>query len=276
MPIPYIMENAEETERLEMKTDSAVVAAQAGRAGLLPGMRVADIGCGPGKTTSILGGIAGITGSAVGFDGSEERIEYARRRYGSAPASDAGADVSFIRHDLREPIEGLPPFDFVWVRFFLEYHRTEAFNIVRNCASILKPGGILCLVDLDHNCMSHYGITPRLEKAVKAAISILEEKADFDPYAGRKLYSHLYRNGFSDISVHMEAHHLIFGILKETDEMNWMTKVTVLPEKVRAVLPGYESIREFQEDFRAFFTDPGRFSYTPLIACWGRKPLSAS
>jgi hypothetical protein len=152
----------------------------------------------------------------------------------------------------------------------------EAFDIVKNCASILKPGGTLCLIDLDHNCMSHYGISPRLEHAVKSALSILEKVANFDPYAGRKLYSHLYRLGFTGITAHVEAHHLIYGPLRGTDEMNWMSKITVIPGRINAALPGYGSIGEFQEDFRRFFTDPGRFSYTPLIACWGRKPPSVS
>ena len=50
----YLMENNDEISRLELKTDSQSVIRQATWAGLKPGMKVADIGCGSGKTTSIL------------------------------------------------------------------------------------------------------------------------------------------------------------------------------------------------------------------------------
>jgi hypothetical protein len=30
---------------------------------------------------------------------------------------------------------------------------------------------------------------------------------------------------------------------------------------------------EFLEEFRTFFADPRRFTYTPVICCRGQKPL---
>jgi len=136
----------------------------------------------------------------------------------------------------------------------------------------LKPGGILCLVDLDHNCLNHYGLSPRLEAALNAALKQMEEKGNFDPYAGRKLYSHLYRLGFADIRVEAGVHHLIYGELNEVDSFNWIKKIDTISRNMDIVLPGYADIEEFRSDFISFFSDPGRFTYTPLIACSGRKP----
>jgi len=51
----YLMESDEEALRLDIKTVPALVEAQARWAGIEPGMRVADLGCGAGKTTSIPG-----------------------------------------------------------------------------------------------------------------------------------------------------------------------------------------------------------------------------
>ncbi|MGA3085348.1 MAG: hypothetical protein ABSE95_11195 [Thermodesulfobacteriota bacterium] len=48
------MEDMEEAVRLDLKTDPLVVEQQARWAGIKPSMRVADLGCGSGKTTSIL------------------------------------------------------------------------------------------------------------------------------------------------------------------------------------------------------------------------------
>ena len=53
----YLMENEDEIERLEIKTRGAVTEDQALWGGVKPGDRVADIGCGPGKTTAQLFGL---------------------------------------------------------------------------------------------------------------------------------------------------------------------------------------------------------------------------
>ncbi len=89
----------------------------------------------------------------------------------------------------------LGEFDFIWVRFVLEHYRTTSFDIVRNIAKVLKNKGILCLIDLDHNCLSHYGISPKLNNAILCIMANLEKNANFDPYSGRKLYSYLYDLG---------------------------------------------------------------------------------
>ena len=45
----YFMESEEEAQRLDLKTDPKVVDRHARWAGLQPGMRVADLGCGSGQ-----------------------------------------------------------------------------------------------------------------------------------------------------------------------------------------------------------------------------------
>ncbi len=265
MAATYIMESDEESRRLELKTDVNAVRDQARRAGLGPGMRVLDAVCGPGITTAALAEAAGEDGSAVGIDICEDRISRARDVYG-------GSRTEFHVRDILEPLEGLGTFDFAWMRFALEYYRAESFDIVRNLVSVLREGGILCLVDLDYNCLSHYGMPGRLEKALRHVVDTLESRENFDPYAGRKLYSHLYRLGFRDIRVEAGAHHLIYGPLREVDEYNWVRKLEVLGRRMGGDLPGYSGLEEFREDFLAFFRDPGRFTYTPILTAWGRKP----
>ena len=267
----YLMEHAEESVRLDMKTDNDVTAQQALWAGLAPGMHVMDVGCGPGKTTAKLGELVQPGGLerkfiVVEHQGAEQRIEFARERYGSET-------VSFARRDLFKPLTELGQFDFAWVRFLLEYHASNCFDLVRNISESLKPGGILCLIDLDHNCLNHFGQTPRMERAVAATMKSLEERDNFDPYVGRKLYSFLYDLGYRDIDVKIEAHHQIFGELKEVDDFNWTRKVEVAARNSGYGFDEYEGgFEEFLKEFRTFFADPRRFTYTPIIACRGRKP----
>jgi ubiquinone/menaquinone biosynthesis C-methylase UbiE len=264
----YLMESDEEARRLDLKTERDIVEKQALWAGLTPGMRVADVCCGSGKTTAVFRSLVGQAGTVVGIDGSDKRIQYAKKNHG-APG------IEFVRKNILEPLEDLGTFDFVWLRFVLEYFRSNADDVVKTVSRIVKPGGILCLIDLDHNCLNHYGLSKQLESSLSDLVGTLEEKANFDPYAGRKLYSHLYRLGYSDILVDVGAHHLITGELKESDAYNWFKKVEVASQKMNYRFPDYPGgYDEFIVDFKKFFVDPGRFTYTPVISCRGVKPLS--
>ncbi|MBT1073198.1 class I SAM-dependent methyltransferase [Geobacter chapellei] len=264
----YIMEHEEEAQRLDLKTDRASVNRQALWAGIRPGMRVADIGCGSGKTTHYLHQLVQPGGEAVGIDASAARIEHAEQQYREE-------GVRFVCKDFYQPLLELGRFDFIWVRFVLEYHCSHSREIVGNLVEILKPGGILCLIDLDHNCLNHFGLSPRLDRAIHGIMGRLEKMQDFDPYTGRKLYSYLYDMGLKEIAVEMSAHHLIYGPLNKVDAYNWTMKVEVAAKNSGYAFDEYPGgFEEFQEEFRAFFADPRRFTYTPLIACRGIKSNS--
>jgi SAM-dependent methyltransferase len=262
----YIMESEEEAIRLDLKTDPEGIKRQALWAGLSTGMRVADLGCGPGKTSFHLNQLIRPGGSVLGVDISQQRIRYALSHY-----KDDG--LQFLLGDIRKPLHHLGEFDFIWVRFVLEHYRAKAFNIVENISKILKRGGILCLVDLDLNCLNYYGIPPRLESAIFGVMDILQQKRDFDPYAGRKLYSFLYDLEFEDIRVELSAHHLLFGPLTENEQYNWRKKVEIAARNSGYPFSEYEDgVDGFQRESDMFFSNPRRFAYTPIIVCRGRKP----
>jgi ubiquinone/menaquinone biosynthesis C-methylase UbiE len=260
------MEHEEESLRLEMKTKPEMVEEQAKFAGIESGMRVLDVGCGIGKTTSILHKIVQPGGKTIGIDISESRIQYASRYY-------EREGIEFVRKDILNPLDDLGEFDFIWMRFVLEYFKAEAWSIVQNVTRALKPRGTLCLIDLDHNCLNHFEMPERLERTLMELAELFEAEANFDPYAGRKLYSYLYKMGFVDIKVHVSAHHLIYQELSDVDAYNWLKKMEIGVKKMNFDFRHYSSGHEgFVEEFMTFFNDPGRFTYTPLIAVHGRKP----
>lgn len=260
------MENNAEAIRMEVKTKSDTVEKQARWAGILPGMRVADIGCGPGKTTSILHKMVQPGGEIVGIDFSEERIQHAKRRYKEE-------HLSFRCMNIYDDLTTLGKFDLIWVRFILEYHRARSFEIVKRLAEILSPDGILCLIDLDQNCMNHFDAPPRLFATLQGLMTHLSTYHDFDPQAGRKLYAHLFDLNFKNIDMHLEPHHLIFGEINDIDYFNWKKKVLVGAKKSGYAFSAYGGDFEaFYKEFETFFRDPRRFTYTPLICCRGRNP----
>lgn len=266
----YLMENLEEVLRLEIKTDPEAVREQARWCGLKTGLRVLDAGCGPGLVTSILHSMIEPGGHILGVDYSEARIEHARKTYLRMPR------MEFMLHDLREPMEGVGFFDLIWARFVLEYNLEESTKIVKNLNALLKPGGVLCLLDLDYNCLTHYELPKRMEEALTYLMRGLEKEFNFDPYAGRKLYAYLYDLGYEHLQVHLLPHHLIYGDVKDRDMFNWIKKVEVVSKKAGGLFKKYPGGGDaFFADFHKFFSNPRRFTYTPLIICKGIKPTLA-
>jgi ubiquinone/menaquinone biosynthesis C-methylase UbiE len=262
----YLMENEREAVRLDLKTDPDLVKSQALWAGIRPGMRVADIGCGIGKTTFVLNEMVQPGGRTVGVDFSESRIKTAQTEY-SSPT------ISYYVRDVRKDLRDLGKFDFIWIRFLLEYFRRGSFEIVRQLTRLLKKGGILCLIDLDCNCMNFYGAPPLLEKVFYKVMESLQDHGDFDPFVGRKLYSYLFDLKYEDIRVEVSSHHVTYGALDEGNSLNWLTKVETVARKGYLEFSGPGGYQKFHEEFEKFLNDPRRFIYSPLVACRGiRKP----
>ncbi len=264
----YLMENPEEALRLDVKTDPDAVRNQANLCGIGPGARVLDVGCGSGKATSILHEMVQPGGSVIGVDFAEDRLSFAQQYYGNKEG------IEFRRMDFMGLLADLGQFDFIWVRFVLEYFLEGATDIIRNLAKSLKPDGYLCLLDLDYNCLTHYPLKPEIESILQKLIQKMIQKYNFDPFVGRKLYTYLYDLGFRDIEVHIIPHHLIYGDLKSADDFNWIKKVEMASVKAKDLFETYPGGYEgFFSDFTTFFHDPRRFTYTPLVICKGKKPF---
>lgn len=263
---PYFPESDNEIARLENKTEMQAVIDQARWAGLEPGMRILDVGCGPGITTSALAKAAAPGGLAVGIDRSAERIAHAGDKY-------ASANVSFVRRNFFEPLDDLGEFDFVWMRFVAEYFLDGARQLVEHVARRVRPGGILCLADLDQNCLNHYGHSERLERTFRKIAECQMKANNFDPYIGRKLCVWMYDLGFSKIRVDVRPHHLVHGPLSEFDQWNWWQKIELAGRRSGWTFDDYEDGFEgFEKEFKEYLGSPRRFIYTPLIISCGIKP----
>jgi len=263
----YLMEDPEEAIRLDVKTDPEAVLKQALLCGIGPGARVLDGGCGSGKTTSVIRKLVQPGGTVVGIDFAEDRIRFAEKKYGGEPG------IEFRLMDLRAPLDELGKFDFIWIRFVLEYYLEGSVDIIKNAAQSLKRDGTLCLLDLDYNCLSHYPMNPAMESVLMKIVRKMASKYNFDSFVGRKLYTYLYDLGFRDIEVKLIAHHLFCGALDSADSFNWIKKVQMTSHKAKELYKDYPGGYDaFFKDVNDSFQDPRRFTYTPLMVCTGRKP----
>ena len=112
-------------------------------AGLRPGMRCVDLGCGSGDVTLDLAALAGPVGGAVGIDTDQAKLELAReaaRERGLANVAFEAADVS--------QWAGPGGYDFVYCRFLLQ-HLARPGGLLRRMWDAVRPGGVLAVEDAD-------------------------------------------------------------------------------------------------------------------------------
>ena len=114
--------------------------------GLESGMRVLDVGCGPGNITFYLANVVGAHGEVVGVDPSAERIALAREKTAATTATKrAGAGARLAFHvgraeDLGRFAAG--SFDAVYCNSTLHWVVDQA-GALREFARVLRPGGRL-------------------------------------------------------------------------------------------------------------------------------------
>ena len=114
------------------------------RAGLRPGFRVADIGCGAGIVAAWIAEQVGGSGEVWAVDVSPEQVEQAR----SEAARRSLRNVRFVVAGALNT--GLPrgSFDLVYCRFVL-MHLDDPLAALREMRALLRPGGVLACEDGD-------------------------------------------------------------------------------------------------------------------------------
>ncbi|KAI9002991.1 methyltransferase [Hyaloraphidium curvatum] len=113
----------------------AVTARWLEEAGLAPGDRVLDVGCGPGNVTGLLLARVGGAGAVVGLDRHDGLLAAARARHGDR--------ATFVAADLLQPLPAeLGTFDAVVARRVLMYLPDPA-AVLRRLLALLRPGGLV-------------------------------------------------------------------------------------------------------------------------------------
>ena len=112
-------------------------------AGLRPGMRVLDVGCGPGDVSLIACRLVGPTGTVLGVDAAPEMIELA----GARAAEQGLAAVHFKQAGI-DAITLDEPVDAVVGRLIL-MHLPDPAATLRRLSTLVRPGGVVVFAEND-------------------------------------------------------------------------------------------------------------------------------
>jgi SAM-dependent methyltransferase len=123
------------------------------RAGIEPGMRVLDVGCGPGDVSFLLSELVGTGGSVVGVERDEQALARAHQRTSESELT----NIEFVCGDFRDIELAGDPFDALVGRLVLMY-QGDPPAAVRAAAHHVRPGGVVVFAEM---CMRTGSVIPQ-------------------------------------------------------------------------------------------------------------------
>jgi SAM-dependent methyltransferase len=231
-------------------------------AGLRPGMRVADLGCGVGMVTALLGDLVGPWGHVVGIDASAAQLEQARQRL-----SPGTTNISFVEASATGT--GLAPesFDLVYCRFLL-IHLLEPERALSEMWALLRPGGILVCEDGD---LTSAGSQPPSALGAFADLwGRLGPKRRVDYTLGRRLFAMVQAAGFPLPEITFNQPVVARG---ENKRLLELSVAEAGPAFVDAGLITEEALERTLAEMRRANADETILALMPRMAqVWARKP----
>ena len=155
----YVLGHSDfEVERLQVQ--AAAIAGITRRlireAGIVPGMRVLDIGCGAGDVAFLLAEIVGTSGQVVAIDRNERAIETTQARSEAAGFPNVEAILA-----TDDAIPG-PPFDAAIGRYVL-IHQQDPVAMIRRAAASVRGGGIIAFHEIANYYPNRFQALPQID-----------------------------------------------------------------------------------------------------------------
>ena len=200
--VPYVLGHSQ-AERRRLMLQASILQPITRRllleAGLRPGVRVLDIGCGSGDVSLLAADLVGPAGAVVGIDRSAEAVDAARDR-----AEALGHRNVAFREAEAAVFDDPHPFDLAIGRYVL-IHQADPAELIRAAASHVRPGGIVAFHELvlggENQTRPSLPLANEIWDGVMAAfISVTRH-----PDAASRLVEHFHRAGLGQPSLFCET-----------------------------------------------------------------------
>jgi SAM-dependent methyltransferase len=167
-------------------------------AGLVPGMRVLDVGSGAGDVSFLAADLVGDSGAIVGVDQSSAAVAAARAR-----AFAGGRRNVFFREG--DPVEIIfdEPFDAVIGRYILIFQKNPA-AMLKKLAKHVRPGGLIVFHDADWEGCQSFPPSPIYDSCCRWIMETARLHG-IDARTGMKLHSAFISAGLPAPTLRLEA-----------------------------------------------------------------------
>lgn len=163
---------------------------------LRPDLSVLDVGCGTGAITRGIAERVGPTGQVMGIDSSEHLIAQAQQTHQQTNLRFAVADINTF--------DSADRFDLVTAARVLQWVPNPE-EILQHMTRLLKPGGVLAILDYNHEKISWSPAPPASMRAFYDAFLTWRREAGFDNAIADHLQPMMERLGLTTVQVESQA-----------------------------------------------------------------------
>jgi ubiquinone/menaquinone biosynthesis C-methylase UbiE len=156
-------------------------------AGVQPGMRVLDVGCGPGDVSFVAARLVGSTGAVLGVDASSDVVELARARAAERGLSTVNFEQTTIANIAVDEVDAV-------IGRLILMHLPDPISTLRQFAGLVRPGGLIAFCEFDIGAARSIPESP-LSRALVDAIARVFQGAGLDPAFGAALHTLFRRAG---------------------------------------------------------------------------------
>jgi ubiquinone/menaquinone biosynthesis C-methylase UbiE len=232
------------------------------RAGLGPGMRCLDLGCGGGDVTFELARRVGPAGQVTGVDMDEVKLDLARQ----AAAAGGFSNVEFRALDIYDWAEP-DSYDLVYCRNVLQ-HLSRPVDVLRAMWAAVRAGGVIVVEDADFEGSFCDPPNEGFAFWVDAYQRVLRAHGG-DPLSGRKLHRRFRDAGIPapELTVVQRA-----DVTGEAKTLPHSTVEASAEAIIQAGIASAGQLRAALASLADFAMDPGSVCGSPrLFQAWSRR-----
>jgi SAM-dependent methyltransferase len=160
---------------------------------LRPGLRLLDVGCGPGTITLDLAERLGPDGHVTALEVSDEALDLVR-----AEAARRGVDpVEAVVGDAASLPLPDDSYDVVHAHQVLQ-HVADPVTVLREMRRVCRPGGLVAVRDSDYSAFAWWPRVPELDRWLELYLAVARGN-EAEPDAGRRLLGWARQAGLTDV-----------------------------------------------------------------------------